>query len=91
MHSVRLGICPGATGAVLPDVGGERFHRVSTGLVHDVKGSGLGLSIVQHIVQAHGGKVAVESRVGEGSTFSLYLPIDPPAAASAGVLVTSEA
>ena len=69
----------------------ERFHRVSTGLVHDVKGSGLGLSIVQHIVQAHGGKVAVESRVGEGSTFSLYLPIDPPAAASAGVLVTSEA
>ena len=69
----------------------ERFHRVSTGLVHDVKGSGLGLSIVQHIVQAHGGKVAVESRVGEGSTFSIYLPIDPPAAASAGVLVTSEA
>jgi signal transduction histidine kinase len=55
----------------------ERFHRVSTGLVHDVKGSGLGLSLVQHIVQAHGGSVTVSSRVGEGSTFTLHLPIDP--------------
>ena len=52
----------------------ERFHRVSTGLVHDAKGSGLGLAIVQHIVQAHGGRVAVESRPGEGSTFTLRLP-----------------
>jgi signal transduction histidine kinase len=54
----------------------ERFHRVGTGLVHDVKGSGLGLSIVQHIVQAHGGQVTVESRSGEGSTFSILLPIE---------------
>ncbi len=55
----------------------DRFHRVGTGLVHDVKGSGLGLSIVRHIVEAHGGTVAVESRPGEGSTFSL-LPADRP-------------
>ena len=48
----------------------DRFHRVSTGLVHDVKGSGLGLAIVQHIVRAHRGKVTVESRPGEGSRFS---------------------
>lgn len=54
----------------------ERFHRVSTGLVHDVKGSGLGLAIVQHIVQAHGGKITVESRFGHGSTFSLHLPLE---------------
>jgi two-component system, OmpR family, phosphate regulon sensor histidine kinase PhoR len=47
---------------------------VSKGLVHDVKGSGLGLSIVRHIVQAHRGRVTVESRPGEGSTFSILLP-----------------
>jgi len=56
----------------------DRFHRVSTGLVHDVKGSGLGLSIVRHIVEAHRGKVTVESRPGEGSTFSIHLPVDSP-------------
>jgi two-component system phosphate regulon sensor histidine kinase PhoR len=61
----------------------DRFHRVSTGLVHDVKGSGLGLAIVQHIVRAHRGKVTVESRPGEGSTFSIHLPIESPAAVEA--------
>ena len=53
----------------------ERFHRVSTGLIHDVKGSGLGLSIVSHIVKAHRGTVTVKSEPGRGSTFTIRLPL----------------
>ncbi len=56
----------------------ERFHRVGTGLVHEVRGSGLGLSIVEHVMRAHGGKVDVQSEVGVGSTFSIHLPTLPP-------------
>jgi signal transduction histidine kinase len=53
----------------------ERFHRVSTGLVHEVRGSGLGLSIVRHVIEAHGGEVTVRSEVGKGSAFTLWLPL----------------
>jgi signal transduction histidine kinase len=55
----------------------ERFHRVGTGLVHEVRGSGLGLAIVKHIVDAHRGKVTVESDLGRGSVFTIHLPIEP--------------
>ncbi len=70
----------------------EKFVRVETGLVHDVKGAGLGLSLVQQIMRAHGGRVEVASTLGEGSTFRLVLPriveAEEPAAAPAETRVT---
>jgi len=53
----------------------EKFVRLEDGLVHDVRGAGLGLSLVDQIIRAHGGHVDVVSAVGEGSTFTLVLPV----------------
>lgn len=52
----------------------EKFVRIETGLVHDVKGAGLGLSLVDQIMRAHGGRIELKSTLGEGSTFTLVLP-----------------
>ena len=53
----------------------EKFFRGENSLVHETKGSGLGLSLVHHILEAHGGSVEVESAPGKGSTFTLILPV----------------
>jgi two-component system phosphate regulon sensor histidine kinase PhoR len=52
----------------------ERFYRVDKARSRQLGGTGLGLAIVKHIVQAHEGEIVVNSKLGEGSTFSIYLP-----------------
>ena len=56
----------------------EKFYRCGDALVHNIKGSGLGLSLVRHIARAHGGDVLVESAPEKGSKFTIALPLDSP-------------
>jgi signal transduction histidine kinase len=65
-----IGIAPGDQKKIF-----EKFVRLENGLVHDVKGAGLGLSLVAQIIKAHDGKIEVQSAPGEGSTFTLALPV----------------
>ena len=53
----------------------ERFYRLGSELRRETQGVGIGLSIVRHIVEAHGGTVTVRSNVGEGSRFTIVLPV----------------
>lgn len=55
----------------------ERFYRRGSELRRETQGVGIGLSIVKHVVEAHGGRVRVRSEVGQGSRFTIELPIVP--------------
>jgi len=53
----------------------DRFYRYTDGNIHDVKGHGLGLAFVKAIVDAHNGRISVESELGKGSRFDVILPL----------------
>jgi signal transduction histidine kinase len=65
-----IGIPPGEAERIF-----EKFYRIGRSETQGTRGSGVGLALVKHIAEAHGGRVSVESRPGQGSRFALFLPI----------------
>jgi len=53
----------------------EKFYRVGRSETEGRRGSGVGLALVRHVAEAHGGRVTVKSRPGQGSRFTLWLPL----------------
>jgi signal transduction histidine kinase len=76
---VRIAVTDHGTGIPARDLERifERFYRVDHGRSRNTGGTGLGLSIVRHVANNHQGRIEVESREGEGSTFTLVLPLQP--------------
>jgi len=72
---------PGIPRAAMPRVF-ERFYKGDRARTHGVGGTGLGLSIARHVVEAHGGRIWVESEEGSGSTFGFALPVTGPGLAA---------
>jgi heavy metal sensor kinase len=66
----------------------ERFYRADPARSHAASGSGLGLSIADWVIQAHGGSIAVESKIGQGSTFTVTLPLAPSLPGQTGKDIT---
>ncbi|MGC8626513.1 MAG: sensor histidine kinase [Acidimicrobiales bacterium] len=64
----------------------ERFYRVDRARSRSTGGTGLGLAIVRHVAAYHGGSVSVRSVEGEGSTFTLCLPLAPPGTGAGGAV-----
>jgi signal transduction histidine kinase len=65
-----IGICQADQARIF-----EKFYRANDDFVRSVRGSGLGLSIANHTLESHGGRIEVESELGRGSTFTLVLPL----------------
>jgi two-component system phosphate regulon sensor histidine kinase PhoR len=86
--AVRLRRVPGAVALSVTDHGSgialdeqrrifDRFYRAQSARARNVRGSGIGLALVKHIAEAHGGRVEVDSALGRGSTFTVTLPAAP--------------
>jgi two-component system phosphate regulon sensor histidine kinase PhoR len=86
--SVRLSRVPGGVALAVRDRGPgisreeqqrifERFYRATDARARNVRGSGIGLSLVKHIAEAHGGRVDVASAPGQGATFTVFVPAAP--------------
>jgi two-component system phosphate regulon sensor histidine kinase PhoR len=73
VHDDGEGIAPNAIPRLT-----ERFYRVDVKRSRERDGTGLGLAIVKHIISRHQGRLSIESKLGEGSVFTVLLPPVPP-------------